>query len=327
MRLAVIGHSLIHIRQINFLREAASLGHEVLILAPGEWGEQRVASSPWLEIRNGRCKIHTLRHFGGEDVYRFKFVGLEDALVGFNPDVLYVMQEPSSIIALDCSRLSYKKALFSWENISSNYTPLGNQMLKEYDLIVCGNGEAQKLVSKHNSNTIILPQVGVDTVHFKARLVKRDIQVAYIGRATQEKGVDKLLIAWPTTRVLAWQEYLRLPWWYSMAKIVVNYSQDIPQWREQAMPFTSMEAICCGAFSIVSDAGSIPYWHRYFAGENPGVKIISQGSITELKQAISESLKYPELREDAVKLGREWVEENLSSKVIAKRLIECLSNL
>ena len=112
-----------------------------------------------------------------------------------------------------------------------------------------------------------------------------------------------------------------------MCAIVVSYSQDIPCWREQAPPYVSVEAICCGAFSIVSDAGSIPFWHREFAGENPGVEIVSQSSLSELKQTIEAWLKYPELREQAVKLGREWVEENLSSHRIAKKLVDVLQEM
>ena len=320
--LAVIGHSLIHVRQHIFNRELSKIGIDVTLFSPGEWREQKAQN-----LDEGNFHIRTLRHFGGEDVYRFKFVGLEDAIREGGFDWIYVNQEPNSIVALDCSKLPYKKALFTWANIPSDYTPLGNQVLKEYDLVVCGNGEAQELVSEHNTSTVVLPQVGVDTVHFQARPVKRDTSVAYIGRATQEKGTDKLLIAWPTARVLAWQSYESLPWWYSMCKIVVNYSQDVPQWREQAMPYTSMEAICCGVFSIVSDAGSIPYWHREFAGENPGVRIVPQNSLTELKSTIEECLSATIAREESVKAGREWVEENLSSKVIAKRLVECLEKI
>ena len=323
MRLCVLGHSLIHIRQINFLREVASLGHEVLILAPGEWSEQRIGSTPWHSMGEGRYQIRTLKHFGGEDVYRFKFVGVEDVLEEFNPDVLYVMQEPNSIVALDCSRLPYKKALFTWENLPSNYTPLGNQVLKEYDLIVCGNGEAQELVSKHNTNIVVLPQVGVDTVHFQARPVKRDTSVAYIGRATQEKGVDKLLIAWPTARVLAWQDYLRLPWWYSQVKVIVTYSQDVESWREQAPPYVSVEGLCCRCAVVTSNAGSIPFWlGGKFATPCPGVKIVPQNDMAALKIAIGEAVA--SYKEDDIR-GREWVEQYLSSRVIAQKLVEALN--
>lgn len=330
MKIAILGHSNIHPRQTAFLKTVASLGHQVLILAPGEWGTQRIQNTTWEKVGTGQYRVQTLRHFGGEDVYRFKFVGVEDALEKFDPDVLYVFQEPGSLVAQDCADMAYMKALFVWDNLVTSYTPFALEVLTHYDLVVCGNDSAENIVKKVNHNTVILPQVGVDTVHFQARPVKRDTSVAYIGRATPEKGVDKLLIAWPTTRVLAWQDYLQLPWWYSMCQIVVSYSQDAPQWREQAPPYVSVEAICCGAFSIVSDAGSIPFWHREYAkyaGTNPGVVIVSQNSIAALKNAIAYWVNHEEARELRASAGRKWVEENLSSKVIAKRLIECLSKL
>ena len=327
MRLAVLGHSNIHVRQVNFYREVAALGHEVLILSPGEWREQRAKSTEWIDYGLGKYRIHTLRHFGGEDVYRFVFLGLEEVLASFKPDVLYVQQEPASVAAQEAAlvevKLAPKVVLFTWENQASGYTPFAKTVLEKYDLVVCGNDEAQSLVQQFNKNTVILPQVGVDTAHFQERQVVRNISVAYIGRLLPEKGVEKLQLAWPTARVLPWMPYTQLPWWYSQCQVVVCYSQDTQVWREQAMPFVSVEATCCGALAIVSDAGSIPFWHTKFAGINPGSVLVPQDNVLELKKQIQYALEC-ENRKQLAQEGREWVEANLSSKVIAQRLVEVL---
>lgn len=330
MKLAVVGHSLIHVRQVSFFKELARLGHDVLLLPPGEWGEQRARSVSTQPEGKGTFTIRTLRHFGGEDSYRFQFSGLRDALRDLSPDVLYVQQEPGSLVAAEAAEYDVKKALFTWENLSSNYTPYANQVLSKYDLVVCGNNDAESLVRESNKNTVVLPQVGVDTVHFQSReTILRDIAVAYIGRQVEVKGVDKLLLAWPTTRVLKWQPYERLPWWYSQCQIVVCFSQDTDRWREQAMPYVAVEAMCCGCAVVVSDAGSIPFWLLGgFADPCPNVAIVPQDQLGMLRNSIGHFLSLtPECRLAAHLESRQWVEKYLGSKVIAERLTECLATL
>ena len=71
-----------------------------LLISPGEWGPQRALTSDWSEEGDGQYSLLTLRHFGGEDVHRFRLMGLTDALLSFAPDVIYVVQqEPSSLVA------------------------------------------------------------------------------------------------------------------------------------------------------------------------------------------------------------------------------------
>ena len=83
MRLAVLGHSMIHIRQQNFFREVSALGHEVLLFTPGEWSEQRGVSS-----QDPGFTIHALSAVGPDNPnpYSFTLMHLKEMLRGFAPD-------------------------------------------------------------------------------------------------------------------------------------------------------------------------------------------------------------------------------------------------
>ncbi|GAI61852.1 unnamed protein product [marine sediment metagenome] len=119
--------------------------------------------------------------------------------------------------------------------------------------MICGNPGAEALVKPWNPHTALMLQVGVDIDHFQARPdVSRNIEVAYIGRVTSEKGLPYLSRAWPTVKVLEWKDFKELPWWYSQIQVMVAYSQDVPWWREQAPNYVVLEALLCGCRAITS---------------------------------------------------------------------------
>lgn len=325
MRLVSVSHSNVHIRQQHFFRELSRLGHDVLVISPDEWGAQRAFDSD-----GERFQLKALSAMGPlpPNPYDFILLGLEDTLVSFTPEVVYVQQEPGSKLLAQCAELcakhGWRLAIFTWENMALRG---GDEELRAADLVICGNEDAERLVKPHNDKTIILPQVGIDTEHFAPRDVARNVPVAYIGRAAPEKGIAQLGEAYPQARFLEWKPYLELPWWYSRALIVVCYSQDTDRWREQAMPYVAMEAISCGAFAIVSDAGSIPFWHLEFAGQCPASGVIPQNNLATLRNNIEYWLINEHVREDYVKEGRAWVKTYLGSRAIAERLVQCLSDV
>lgn len=324
MKMVVVGHSMIHIRQQKFFQAVSRVGDlEVVVISPGEWNGQRTLSR-----EEGGFRLKTLRHtkpVEGENIYAYELLGLEDFLRQESPDVVYVHAEPGSLLAGRVASYegNWRKVLFTWENVESNFTPYSIGILPYYDKIVCGNGEGQKIVRRHHRKSVVLPQVGVDLEHFAEREVTRNISVAYFGRVTEEKGVKQLALAWPTAEVVKWKDYLELPWWYSMAKIVVCFSQDTEYWKEQAMPYVAMEALSCGALPIVSDAGSIPYWlNGGYASPCPGVWIVPSHSTGLLKQAISSALGDEKQRAQMVAEGREWLRAVLSTETVAKRVAQ-----
>lgn len=348
MRLICCGHSLIHVRQQKFFAQVADLGHDVVLFCPERWGDQRamdyhhktgrgsiaVKALPSVQV-NLVAKVE--RGVGPVNVSlldSFTLTGLLEHLENFAPDIVYVQQEPESALARQVIRfggmslIKHKRALFTWENLLEK--PTDPLVVGIFDLVLCGNDAAQERMKRAGAkNTVILPQVGVDTAHFQARTqVERTIDVAYIGRPSPEKGVAQLLQAYPLAKVLEWVPYERLPWHYSQCKVVVCFSQDVPgQWMEQAMPFVSCEAMSSGCAVVVSDAGSIPFWHGGgFCASSPAV-ITPQDDTEGLGVVLRNLLQKDRLRNELADLGRPWVEQHLSSPVIAKRLIQAFEEV
>jgi len=322
MRLATISHSHIALRQQLFFREIASQGHEVLMIAPGEWYDYRA-----VDYKQDNFTFKTCRHIG-DNVYTYNLLGAKDLVEEFAPNWLYIQAEPGSFLAHEA--LSWdilNRAIFTWENIDIKGD--GVQQLKKYDLVICGNPAAVELVTPHNDNTALMLQVGVDTNHFQARPnVIRNIEVAYIGRPAPEKGLPYLTRAWPTVRVLEWKDFLDLPWWYSQIQVLVAYSQDTLQWREQAPNYVVLEALSCGCAVVVSDTNSMKYWLEGC----PKVVVVEGHKQGDNKFHIE---RVPRLKEGIFKAqyrfrlcggGRQWVIDNFSNVAVVKKLLEVLDN-
>ena len=319
MRIATISHSHIALRQQLFFGEVARQGHEVLMISPGEWGDLRTKSQ-----KEGTWELKTCRCMMGENIYQYHLLGAKDLAEEFKPDWLYIQAEPGSSLAQEAPMWDVpRRALFTWENIK--FEELARSTLGKYDVVICGNPEAEALVKPWNSHTALMLQVGVDTDHFQARPnVDRDIEVAYIGRIVPEKGLPYVQRAWPTVRVLGWRDFKELPWWYSQIQVVVAYSQDVPWWREQAPNFVVLEALSCGCKAVVSDTAAMKYWLEGCPGvemvlghEQPN-DTLRMEQVIALKSGIQYSLE-SEIRDGE---GRQWVIDRFSNPIVAKKLLE-----
>ena len=325
MRIATVSHSHIAHRQQWFFQEIAKQGHDVLMIAPGQWGNLRATAHSFLSHGGAKSTFDfvTCRHVFGDNLYTYRFLGAKEAIERFDPDWLYVQQEPGSVIATEAiSWKAKKRAIFTWENIELRDT----EILKRYDLVVCGNPDSLELVRPHNPNVLLDLQVGIDVGHFCARPgVERSIKVAYIGRRIPEKGLPYLIRAWPTVQLLDWQDYLMLPWSYSQVDTVVAYSQDVPHWKEQAPNYIALEALSCGCKVVTSDTSAMKYWLEGC----PGV-VVAEGH--EQRDGLLRPERISSLRESierstSLKVGdsgRDFVKRKFSNKGIAEELICCL---
>lgn len=320
MKLVTISHSHIALRQQLFFREVAEQGHNVLVIGPGQWGKLRDGDHKVITDK-GTMVFRTCRH-QGDNIYNYRLLGAKDLTEAFNPDWLYIQAEPGSVLAEEAINWKAKKrAIFTWENIRLN----PSLALPKYDLVVCGNPDAVALVQKHNPNTHLALQVGVDTDHFAARPgVPRDVKVGYLGRDVSEKGLPYLAQAWPTVQVLEWKDFRELPWWYSRLQVIVAFSQDVPWWREQAPPYVMLEAMSCQCAGVVSSTAASTYW----LGSAPGVihveghsqpdEVIRLDRTLRLRKGIQAALEITE----AMRIcNRDYVISRFSNKVVAENLL------
>lgn len=344
MKVLVTGHSLSHIRQQNFFREVARQGCHVVYVSPDEWKDLRPRPRPERFDNGGRFEPVLLAAMGTANFnpYEFILLGLKNVIFNHRPDVIYCQQEPGSKLLGQCLKEAgdIPVVCFTWENMkhyeaSPEFGRLtASEQIKACAGVVAGNDSAKSLCAPFNGNILLGPQVGVDTAHFQARPeVRRDVQVGFIGRPAPEKGAGLVKTIWPTLKILPWVDYTQLPWRMSQVQVLVCFSVDVHYWREQAMPYVACEGIACGALVVASNQGAIPFWAREYSGENPGV-IIAGGpdNLTELKNylfTLTNSLSNGDAvaRETKAAAGREWVVQNLSSPVIARRLIEWLEKL
>ena len=316
MRLATISHSHIALRQQLFFQEVARQGDEVIVISPGEWFDFRAK-----DYDEGSFHLRTCRHIG-DNIYMYKLLGAKELVEEFKPDWLYVQAEPGSLTADEALDWKVdKRALFTWENVDIKGN--GTLQLPKYDLVICGNPEAEALVKMWNPHTALMLQVGVPTDHFQARpRVSRNIEVAYIGRPAPEKGVPYLMRAWPTARVLPWTDFKDLPWRYSQVKVVVSYSQDIPEWKEQAPNYVVLEALSCGCRAVVSDTAAMKYWLEGC----PGVTSVELNSLWSTEEELLRRGIKKALDADVGDDGRDWVIDNFSNPIMAGKLLEVLEH-
>lgn len=326
MKIAVLGHSMVHVRQQMFFTELARLGHDVLVLSPVRWGDQVSIPEGTQIVIEGKVKgsfnLLPLKVMG-DNLYNYRLLDSESIISQFKPDWLYVQSEPGSVMAeVSRSFKSDKKALFTWENIKFNSK--AQLVLQGYDLVVCGNPDAERLAAPYSKRTAQMLQVGIDTDHFCARPgVDRDVLVGYVGRMAPEKGLLYLNEAWPLTKYITGISYKEIPWYYSQLQVVVAYSQDVPWWREQAPNYVVIEALSCGCKAVTSDTAAMKYW----LDGCPGVVVVEgceqmiefhhPSKSKWLKDGIIKAIEIPNKVS-----GREWVKERFSSPVLAKKLIE-----
>ena len=269
--------------------------------------------------------------------------GFLDFVKSFKPSIVYCNDELDGSVyqAVQAKReLGVRIALFHWE-LLKHMKRLSIKVLNEFDLHICGCSGALKLLEHMGIKNVYekpVPQVGINVNLFKPLGGIRTRDLIYAGGRTVNKGIHftektarelGLSILWVGKQrpfdILPYEgfpsygddvgfiEYEQLPLYFNRAKVLVMPEIDTPAWVPQ-FGFVIGEALSCGLRCVISDAGdNIENW-----GEAPGVRIVPQGFIPELKEAILSSLKdwEPNLA------GRRYIIERYSCEVIANELIK-----
>jgi glycosyltransferase involved in cell wall biosynthesis len=341
MKITVTGHSLIHPRQHMLFSHMSAIGlAEVQVISPSRWGSEQCAP---VSVNGYE---HVCLESVGASFLSYRLRGLEEAISDFNPDILYVMEEPYTPFALRCSKIAEEHAIpmviFTWENVldrrfGERNDKIEAEVIAKAAILVAGNESAKKrLINKGaaEDNIAVCPQTGISTDIFKPMPdVEKTYDCAYFGRMVKEKGIEyiervvkdlKLKMLWGGGRgdmapsygnYIGWIDYLRLPEYYNKTKLFVTYPYAYNGYSEQ-MNFSIGEAMACGLPVITSTNGSIGEVYK----EAP-VAFAAGANVRSLKIGLQYAqAKSEEWEKDSVK----WVHGNLSLDAIAHRLLKIL---
>ena len=342
MRITVTGHSVSHVRQTMFFKTVADMDNNVQVIGPTHWGSERYRPH---ESTN---YAHVCLEPFGRNMLNFTLRGLEGNIGDFEPDILYIMEEPYTILAAECIHIAEKKdiptALFTWENVvnrdfGTQRDQLERDVLSKTDILIAGNNGAMKrLIYKgvDEDRITVCPQVGIDTARFQQdSSIAKEYDFGYFGRLVKEKGIESIenaarylnkSILWVGGRgdmtptygdYIGWQDYPKLPEYYNKIGCFVHFPYAHNGYSEQ-FAYTLGEAMACGVPVISSRNGSIADVY-----EGAPIFFVEEGNEKLLRNAMDYSVVNPPWwgwKRDA----RNWVKANLSNPVIAKRLLDIL---
>lgn len=220
MRVLAVSHPCVTDVNQQFYAELESLGHQVQLVVPEnfhhEYANEPIAVTRWssfqgaIEQRRIGCSKSVPLHFYQSNLRPF--------IRKFDPDVLYVEEEPYAISAWQAfyaSRgLPVKRLVYSAQNIAKRY-PVPFRWMEQY---VLSHADAATVVSEEVGSalrdkgyygTLISFPLGVDTNLFQPsedarRAVRRQMRIdedafviGYVGRFVEEKGIRLMMDALP----------------------------------------------------------------------------------------------------------------------------------
>lgn len=214
MKILVISHSSVVGSYRGKLNELAKYPNvNVSLIVPPKWNEGcRMVKAETNRYSSFSTYIVRAYRIGYIASYFFHPIELKSLIKNISPEVIYLEEEPWSVVAWQTLRLARiinaKVVFFTWENIWRRYKAISESILK-YVLrnsiaAVAGNKDAEMILQKRGFNkpVVILPQYGVDVEIFKKRndipvkvaCMKKPV-IGYIGRLEYEKGIHILLEA------------------------------------------------------------------------------------------------------------------------------------
>lgn len=232
--------------------------------------------------------------------YAHYYPRLARVIARLEPHVIHLWEEPWSVVALQAARLRGKAALVLEvdQNILKRLPPpfeaIRRYVLKRTDVILARSPEAEQVVRACGFDGPVLPiGYGIDQDLFRPAghpqpLTGRPLRAGYIGRFSEEKGLDELLEAIAAAQCpvelaimgegptephlrrriaeLGLARRVSIEGWKGLAEVArllqrldvsVLLSRTTPAWKEQ-FGRTIIESQSCGVPVIGSGSGAIP---------------------------------------------------------------------
>jgi len=318
MKVCVLAHSLVALRQQLFLKELARLC-PVLAIAPEQWGKHKSTKTI---IKTAEQDYEFINYLVMQSFRDYTFPeSAFDKIKRFRPDIIYSITEPSQkqfeLSYGWAKRLDLPLVIFSWENIA-RYPNVMKGMVRK---VICGNPEAQMLFNDAGFDTELIIFPGIDTSLFRCKPTKERDDLIFVGRDVVEKGIATVNLLHKDFSILQPKDvgYAQMPSWYNNAKIQIVPSLNTLMWKEQ-FPSCIAEGLACEIPAVAYDTGSI---RSMYAGCD-AVILVPENSSKLMQKEIMRLLSNEGERIRLGKLGRRFVESRYSNEVVAKETDEVL---
>lgn len=213
-RILVVSHSsVVGLYQGKLHAMAQEPSTTIALVVPPQWRE----GGALVAAETGRYASITAAslpvRFGGiASLHFYSPFALRRFIRSFAPDVLYVEEEPWSVVTLQLlafgRRGRMRFVFFTWENLHRSYNFISRRVLAlvlgRADGAVAGNPEAAEILRRRGFDrpVIVLPQYGIDAEVFRRQEgappelaeLRRPL-VAFVGRLVPEKNIDLLVEA------------------------------------------------------------------------------------------------------------------------------------
>ncbi|MBZ0285453.1 MAG: glycosyltransferase family 4 protein [Anaerolineae bacterium] len=367
------------------LEEIARLGVDLLTLVPPSWKDER-GETRLERVYTEGYQLQVVPIALNGNFHLHFYPGLGQWIRDFRPQIVHIDEEPYNAAAwqalFHARRAGAKTLFFSWQNIVRQYPPpfsWGERwLLNNVDYALVGTESAASVwrAKGYTGRLAVVPQFGVDTELFKPvevsslqfpvsspslestnnqQPITNDhlsvLQIGYVGRLVEEKGVHLLLEAvarlsgeWrlriigsgPMRHALhaqaanlniadriEWVEWVAstdMPAQYQQLDALVIPSLTRPNWKEQ-FGRVIIEAMAAGVPVIGSDSGAIPD----IVGD-AGL-IVPEGDVEALKAALCKLQTDINLCQQIATAGRKRVLERFTHAQVAAATVAVYKEL